>query len=69
VGVEEDQNTIVGDDFLTIAVSKSCKRLSRKSLKFNTNVPFPNLKDKVVGLVTIKPKNKISCFKKIHTIP
>jgi hypothetical protein len=34
------------------------------------NVPFPNLpKDKVVGLVTIKPKSKTSYFKKgIHTI-
>jgi predicted HTH transcriptional regulator len=31
VGVEDQENTIVGDDFLTIAVSKSCKRLSRKS--------------------------------------
>jgi hypothetical protein len=33
-------------------------------------VPFPNLpKDKVVGLVTIKPKSKTSFFKKnIHTI-
>jgi hypothetical protein len=29
------------------------------------NVPFPNLpKDKVVGLVTIRPKNKPSYFKK-----
>ena len=35
------------------------------------NVPFPNLpKDKVIGLVTIKPKKKSSFFKKgIHTIP
>ncbi len=35
------------------------------------NVPFPNLpKDKVVGLVTIKPQNKTSHFKKgIYTIP
>jgi hypothetical protein len=34
------------------------------------NVPFPNLpKDKVIGLVTIKPNSKISSFKKgIHTI-
>jgi hypothetical protein len=34
------------------------------------NVPFPNLpKEKVVGLVTIKPKSKTSYFKKgIHTI-
>jgi hypothetical protein len=29
------------------------------------NVPFPNLpKDKVIGLVTIKPKSKTSFFKK-----
>jgi hypothetical protein len=34
-------------------------------------VPFPNLpKDKVIGLVTVKPKSKTSHFKKgIHTIP
>ena len=34
-------------------------------------MPFPNLpKDKVVGLVTIKPKSKTSSFKKnIYTIP
>jgi len=35
------------------------------------NVPFPNLpKDKVIGLVTIKPKKRTSYFKKgIYTIP
>jgi hypothetical protein len=32
------------------------------------NVPFPNLsKDKVVGLVTIKPKSNTSYFKKEFT--
>jgi hypothetical protein len=34
------------------------------------NVPFPNLsKDKVVGLVTIKPKAIRPILKRIHTIP
>jgi hypothetical protein len=51
-------------------ISKFSKCLLRKSSQIQyENVPFPNLKDKVVGLVTIRPKNKPSYFKKgIHTI-
>jgi Domain of unknown function (DUF5929)/Putative DNA-binding domain len=72
VGVEDHDNEIVGDDFfddsriqnLVNAFLENPPRIQYE------NVPFPNLpKDKVVGLVTIKPNNKVSYFKKgIHTI-
>ena len=72
VGVEDQDNEIVGDDFfddshiqnLVNAFLENPPKISYE------NVPFPNLpKDKVVGLVTIKPKSKTSSFKKgIHTI-
>ena len=72
VGVEDHDNEIVGDDFfddsriqnLVNAFLENPPKISYE------NVPFPNLpKDKVVGLVTIKPKSKTSFFKKgIHTI-
>jgi hypothetical protein len=73
VGVEDENNEIVGDDFfddsriqnLVNAFLENPPRIQYE------NVPFPNLpKDKVIGLVTIKPNSKISSFKKgIHTIP
>ncbi|MGQ7945791.1 ATP-binding protein [Flavobacterium sp. WC2509] len=73
VGVEDENNQIVGDDFfddsriqnLVNAFLENPPRIQYE------NVPFPNLpKDKVIGLVTIKPNSKISSFKKgIHTIP
>jgi hypothetical protein len=72
VGVEDHDNQISGDDFfddsriqnLVNAFLENPPRIQYE------NIPFPNLpKDKVVGLVTIKPKNKVSFFKKsIHTI-
>ncbi|WP_310554638.1 ATP-binding protein [Flavobacterium sp.] len=72
VGVEDSDNEIVGDDFfddsriqnLVNAFLENPPRIQYE------NVPFPNLpKDKVVGLVTIKPNSKVSFFKKgIHTI-
>ena len=72
VGVEDSDNEIVGDDFfddsriqnLVNAFLENPPRIQYE------NVPFPNLpKDRVVGLVTIKPNNKVSFFKKgIHTI-
>jgi predicted HTH transcriptional regulator len=71
VGVEDQDNEIIGDDFFDDSRSKFSKCLLRKSSQIQyENVPFPNLpKDKVVGLVTIRPKNKPSYFKKgIHTI-
>jgi len=73
VGVEDQDNSIVGDDFfddsriqnLVNAFLENPPRIQYE------NVPFPNLpKGKVVGLVTIKPNGKVSSFKKsIHTIP
>lgn len=73
VGVEDQENEIVGDDFfddsriqnLVNAFLENPPRIQYE------NVPFPNLpKDKVVGLVTIKPNSKVSAFKKgIYTIP
>lgn len=72
VGVEDQDNEIVGDDFfddsriqnLVNAFLENPPRIQYE------NVPFPNLpKDRVVGLVTIRPKNKVSFFKKgIHNI-
>lgn len=72
VGVEDQDNEIVGDDFfddsriqnLVDAYLESPPRIQYE------NVPFPHLpKDKVVGLVTIRPKKSVSFFKKgIHTI-
>ncbi|TRX39448.1 ATP-binding protein [Flavobacterium restrictum] len=72
VGVEDENNTIVGDDFfddsriqnLVNAFLENPPRIQYE------NVPFPNLpKDKVIGLVTIKPKSNTSYFKKgIYTI-
>ncbi|MCF6139864.1 ATP-binding protein [Flavobacterium sp. K77] len=73
VGVEDQDNTIVGDDFFDDSrIQNLVNAYLENPPKIQyENVPFPNLpKDKVVGLVTIKPKNKVSSFKKgIHTIP
>ncbi|QYJ68971.1 ATP-binding protein [Flavobacterium litorale] len=73
VGVEDKDNEIRGADFyddsriqnLVNAYLDNPPRIQYE------NVPFPNLpKHKVVGLVTIRPNNKISSFKKfIHNIP
>ncbi len=73
VGVEDYDNEISGTDFyddsriqnLVNAFLENPPRIQYE------NVPFPHLpKDKVVGLVTIRPNNKISYFKKnIYTIP
>ncbi|MBC7525784.1 MAG: putative DNA binding domain-containing protein [Flavobacterium sp.] len=72
VGVEDESNEIVGDDFFDDSRIQNLVNafLENPPKILYENVPFPNLpKDKVVGLVTIKPKSKISYFKKnIHTI-
>src|SRR6476620_8273775 len=72
VGVEDQDNEIVGDDFFDDSRIQNLVNafLENPPKSQYENVPFPNLpKDKVVGLVTIKPKNKVSFFKKgIHTI-
>jgi len=72
VGVEDHDNEIVGDDFFDDSrIQNLVNAFLENPPKIQyENVPFPNLpKDKVVGLVTIKPKSKTSYFKKgIHTI-
>lgn len=72
VGVEDQDNEIIGDDFFDDSrIQNLVNAYLENPPKIQyENVPFPNLpKDKVVGLVTIKPKNKPSSFKKgIHTI-
>lgn len=72
VGVEDFDNEIVGDDFFDDSrIQNLVNAYLENPPKIQyENVPFPNLpKDKVVGLVTIKPKNSVSFFKKgIHTI-
>ena len=73
VGVEDHDNEIVGDDFFDDSrIQNLVNAYLENPPKIQyENVPFPNLpKDKVIGLVTIKPKKKSSFFKKgIHTIP
>ena len=73
VGVEDQDNEIVGDDFFDDSrIQNLVNAFLENPPKIQyENVPFPNLpKDRVVGLVTIKPKNRLSSFKKgIHTIP
>ena len=72
VGVEDDDNEIVGDDFFDDSRIQNLVNAYLENPPKITydNIPFPNLpKEKVVGLVTIKPKNKVSFFKKnIYTI-
>lgn len=72
VGVEDYDNEIVGDDFFDDSrIQNLVNAFLENPPKIQyENVPFPNLsKDKVVGLVTIKPKKRVSYFKKgIHTI-
>ncbi len=72
VGVEDDDNKIVGDDFFDDSRIQNLVNAYLENPPKITydNISFPNLpKEKVVGLVTIKPKNKISFFKKnIYTI-
>ena len=72
VGVEDQDNQITGDDFFDDSrIQNLVNAYLENPPKIQyENVPFPNLpKDRVVGLVTIKPKHKASFFKKnIHTI-
>lgn len=73
VGVEDQDNTIVGDDFFDDSrIQNLVNAYLENPPKIQyENIPFPNLaKDKVIGLVTINPKSKTSHFKKgIYTIP
>ncbi|RAR46776.1 ATP-binding protein [Flavobacterium lacus] len=73
VGVEDQDNEITGNDFFDDSrIQNLVNAFLENPPKIQyENVPFPNLpKDKVVGLVTIKPNSKVSAFKKgIYTIP
>jgi len=73
VGVEDQDNRIVGDDFFDDSrIQNLVNAFLENPPKIQyENVPFPNLpKDRVVGLVTIRSKIKTSYFKKnIHVIP
>lgn len=73
VGVEDQDNEIVGDDFFDDSRIQNLVNayLENPPQIQYENVPFPKLpKDKVVGLVTVRPSIEISYFKKgIHTIP
>jgi hypothetical protein len=73
VGVEDQDNTIVGDDFFDDSrIQNLVNAYLENPPKIQyENIPFPNLaKEKVIGLVTINPKSKTSHFKKgIYTIP
>ncbi len=73
VGVEDETNEIVGDDFFDDSrIQNLVNAYLENPPKIQyENIPFPNLeKSKVVGLITIKPKSKTSYFKKgIYTIP
>ncbi len=72
VGVEDYNNEIVGDDFFDDSrIQNLVNAFLENPPKIQyENVPFPNLpKDRVVGLVTIKPSVLASFFKKgIHVI-
>lgn len=72
VGIE-DNNDISGTDFYDDSRIQNLVNASLENppeISYE-NIPFPNLpKDKVIGLVTIKPKEKISYFKRpIWNIP
>lgn len=72
VGVEDGDNAIVGEDFFDDSKIQNLVNayLEHPPQIQYENVPFPTLpKDKVIGLVTIRPRAEISYFKKgIHTI-
>ncbi len=73
VGVEDQDNDIMGDDFFDDSrIQNLVNAYLENPPKIQyENVPFPHLpKDKVVGLVTIRPSAELSYFKKgIHIIP
>lgn len=73
VGVEDHDNEITGTDFYDDSRIQNLVNayLENPPVIQYENVPFPSLeKDKVIGLVTIKPGKGTSFFKKaIYTIP
>jgi len=73
IGVEDETNEMVGVDFFDDSrIQNLVNAFLENPPKIQyENILFPNLpKDKVIGLVTIRPKSKTSFFKKsIHTTP
>nr|WP_255555269.1 ATP-binding protein [Flavobacterium sp. NKUCC04_CG] len=72
VGIEDEDNLIVGTEFYDDSKIQNLVNAfldNPPSIQYE-NVPFPDLpQDRVVGLVTIRPKKGISHFKKaIYTI-
>lgn len=71
IGVEDETNEMVGVDFFDDSrIQNLVNAFLENPPKIQyENIPFPHLpKDKVIGLVTIRPKSKVSYFKKgIHT--
>jgi hypothetical protein len=71
IGVEDETNEMVGVDFFDDSrIQNLVNAFLENPPKIQyENIPFPHLPtDKVIGLVTIIPKSKVSYFKKgIHT--
>jgi len=73
IGVEDRTNKIIGTDFIDDSIIQNLVSAYLENspiIKFE-NIYFPNLpKNKVVGLLTIRPNSKNTCFKKsIGNIP
>jgi hypothetical protein len=70
VGVEDQDNEIVELDFDDSHIQNLVNAYLENPPKIQyENVPFPNLpKDRVIGLVTVKPKITPPILKGIHTI-
>ncbi|MGM0635366.1 MAG: ATP-binding protein [Bacteroidota bacterium] len=63
IGVQDDDNKIIGVDFFDDSKIQNLINayLDNPPLVSYENIPFPHLKDdKVVGLVTVRPKNDYS---------
>lgn len=67
IGVDDEDNTIIGVDFFDDSKIQNLINayLTNPPIIQYENVPFPHLPDdKVVGLVTIRPNNKITSLRK-----
>ncbi len=67
IGVEDEDNTIIGVDFFDDSKIQNLINayLSHPPIVQYENIPFPHLPDdKVVGLVTIRPIDKITSLRK-----
>ncbi len=67
IGVEDEDNTIIGVNFFDDSKIQNLINayLTHPPIVQYENIPFPHLPDnKVVGLVTIRPNNKITSLRK-----